>query len=119
MWRLRRFDISQSPSIYVRPDLTKAQQKVDSHLRAELASIVKDLYKIYRGKIVLRNAIPVANQHNTNSVVSNINTIASHTSAVTNNSAATNALLSSFDRGASVGISDGNLSCSVCNFIPV
>ena len=48
---------SVRPLIYVRPDLTKAQQQMDKALRQELISENKGKqnYKIQRGKIVPRN----------------------------------------------------------------
>ena len=51
-----------SPSVYIRPDLTKAQQEVDKELRSKLQELGKDRYWIHRGEIVLRDQIdgPVA-----------------------------------------------------------
>src|SRR6267154_126142 len=46
---------SSTPPIYIRPDLTKAQQEIDKKLRDDLRLKGKDLYKISRGKIVLRS----------------------------------------------------------------
>ena len=44
------------PQVYIRPDLTKAQQEVDKLLRDELAVVGKDRFMIRRGKIVPRPA---------------------------------------------------------------
>jgi len=46
---------AERPSIYIRPDLTKAQQQLDKALRQELLAEGKENYKIQRGKIVPRN----------------------------------------------------------------
>ena len=47
-------DHSQKKEIYVRPDLTKAQQEKDRKLRQDLAVAGKDKFKIHRGCIVPR-----------------------------------------------------------------
>jgi hypothetical protein len=51
----KRIASDDYPPVYVRPDLTRAQQSEDKKLRDELLSKGKDKYKIHRGKIVERN----------------------------------------------------------------
>ena len=48
--------------IFIRPDLTKAQQDIDKKLRDDLAVAGKDNYMIRRGRIVPRHPIPTFGQ---------------------------------------------------------
>ena len=53
--KLRNGD--DGPEIYIRPDLTSAQQEFDKQLRNELKSKGKDKFCIFRGKIVPRENV--------------------------------------------------------------
>ena len=44
----------QTPKIYIRPDLTKAQSAIDKKLREEWTNAGRGKFKINRGKVVLR-----------------------------------------------------------------
>lgn len=44
-----------APSVYIRPDLTKAQLEVDKRLREELKEKGKEHFKIFRGKVIPRD----------------------------------------------------------------
>jgi hypothetical protein len=49
----------QPQNIFIRPDLTKAQQEVDKLLRAELLKKGADNFKISRGRIIPRDIQPI------------------------------------------------------------
>lgn len=69
---LHKWKLSEDiPAIYIRPDLTRAQQEVDKQLRAELQTKGKDNFRIYRGKIVPRD-LPIKPKVNSQVVHSNL-----------------------------------------------
>ena len=59
---MRLADRPDIPQIFIRPDLTKAQQEIDKMLRDELTIVGKDKYMIRRGKIVPRPPLDLAGE---------------------------------------------------------